>query len=291
MPDNVRSVIAVDWSGAADDRGETVWLAHCVDGELVELRNGWRRVEIVDRVTTLATSYPGSVVGLDFSFGFPGWFAAERSWSTPVEMWADVRDSGEDWLGSCPLPFWGRRGHRRGPEEQFRVTEREVAQRWSVRPSSTFQIGGAGSVGTGSIRGMPHLLSLAEAGCSIWPFSSTSTTTSAHATPTATPTATVVEIYPRLLTGPVVKRRRSAREHVLATLPSLGGTHGTHRRLLELAGTSEDAFDAAVSAVRMHTYLSVGLRSLVTPPATRASTGIEGAIWEPPGRVTQGDCV
>ena len=47
VADNIRSVIAVDWSGAADDRGENVWLAHCVDGELVELRNGWRRAEIV----------------------------------------------------------------------------------------------------------------------------------------------------------------------------------------------------------------------------------------------------
>ncbi len=278
VADNIRSVIAVDWSGAADDRGENVWLAHCVDGELVELRNGWRRAEIVDRVTTLASSYPDSVVGLDFSFGFPGWFAAEHGWSTAVDMWADVRDSGEKWLRCCPQPFWGRPGHRRGPEEQFRVTEREVAQRWSVRPSSTFQIGGAGSVGTGSIRGMPHLLSLAEAGCAIWPFTATS------ALPM--PAATVVEMYPRLFTGPVVKRRRSPRELVLATLPSPGGTHIAHERLLELAAISEDAFDAAVSAIRMHAYLSVGLGNLVTSPPAPVCCRIEGAIWEPPGRAT-----
>ena len=39
----------------------------------------------------------------------------------------------------------------------------------SVRPKSTFQIGGAGAVGTGSLRGMPHLLTLREAGCAVWP--------------------------------------------------------------------------------------------------------------------------
>ena len=55
-----------------------------------------------------------------------------------------------------------------------------------------FQIGGAGAVGTGSIRGMPHLLTLADSGFTIWPFVSGGL-------------PTVVEIYPRALTGPVNK--------------------------------------------------------------------------------------
>ena len=38
-------------------------------------------------------------------------------------------------------------------------------------PAWWFQIGGAGAVGTGSIRGMPHLLTLARNGFGIWPFS------------------------------------------------------------------------------------------------------------------------
>lgn len=260
------SVIAVDWSGAADDRGASLWLAHCVDGELVELRNGWRRGAVVERIISLAEVHPGSIVGLDFSFAFPRWFAVDQGWSTHLDMWSDVRSLGEAWLRECPLPFWGRPGRKRGVEEQYRETERDIAARWSVRPKSTFQIGGAGAVGTGSVRGMPHLLTLGEAGCAIWPFVCESD---------VAPLATVVEMYPRLLTGPVVKRRRDAREEMLTGM-IVEGASATHRGLMELAATSEDAFDAAVSAIRMHAYLSDG--SGVPGPVTAT---IEGRVWEP----------
>jgi hypothetical protein len=49
-----------------------------------------------------------------------------------------------------------------------------------------FQIGGAGAVGTDSVRGTPHLLTLAKAGFSIWPFDPPH-----H--------LMVIEIYPRAL--------------------------------------------------------------------------------------------
>ena len=266
-----RSVIAVDWSGAVDDRGENLWLAHCVDGELVELRNGWRRAAVVERIITLAGAYPGSIVGLDFSFAFPRWFAEERGWLTHLDMWRDVRSLGEGWLRDCPLPFWGRPGRKRGDEEQFRETEREIAARWAVRPKSTFQIGGAGAVGTGSVRGMPHLLTLEEAGCAIWPFAVESATASL---------ATVVEMYPRLLTGPVVKRRREARDLMLAAMAetAAAGASATHRRLMDVAATSEDAFDAAMSAIHMHAYVSGSAGPGVPMPG---NVTIEGRVWEP----------
>ena len=273
------SVIAVDWSGAADDRGVNLWLAHCIDGELVELSGGWRRAEVIDRIVVLAEAHPGSIVGLDFSFGFPRWFAKQRGWSTAAETWVDVGVCGETWLRDCPRPFWGRPGCRRGDEEQFRVTEREIAEKWSVRPSSTFQIGGAGSVGTGSIRGMPHLLTLMDAGCAIWPFVAVSkpkTGSGPRQASVATPLATVVEMYPRLLTGPVVKRRREARERLLAGITGVT-TSRTHSRLLEVAGSTEDAFDAAVSAIRMCAYVAVDDGLGVQIPAN-----VEGRIWEPP---------
>src|SRR5207249_2347049 len=98
---------------------------------------------------------------------------------------------------------------------------------------SVFQIAGAGAVGTGSLRGMPALLDLRAAGFAIWPFD-----------PPRLPMA--VEIYPRWLTGRVNKSSPIARALYLAT--RFGEEN---RALLRTAASSEDAFDAAVSALRM----------------------------------------
>lgn len=107
-----------------------------------------------------------------------------------------------------------------------------------MTPKSVFQIGGAGAVGTGSIRGMPHLADLRGAGFSVWPFHEVRA-------------PVVVEIYPRLLTGEVVKSSFDARWEHLTTrcFPEIDGP-------LECkAASSEDAFDAAVSSVVMSRHL------------------------------------
>ena len=128
-----------------------------------------------------------------------------------------------------------------------------------IRPKSVFQIGGAGAVGTGSIRGMPVLQQLSEHGFSIWPFSD------------LTPPG-VIEIYPRLLTAAVNKSQRAHRERHLKTgFPACD-------RLIDEAVSSEDAFDAAVSALVMSRHVE----SLTTLRAARDSLArLEGAIWSP----------
>ena len=129
----------------------------------------------------------------------------------------------------------------------------------AVRPKSVFQIGGAGAVGTGSVRGMPHLLTLAKNGFGIWPFS--------EGWPR------VVEIYPRALTGPVNKGRWSARhDYLVEHFPE------QPKDLLERAAGSEDAFDAAVSALVMSEH-EAELRAL--GPLADPPYGIEGKIWRP----------
>ena len=51
------------------------------------------------------------------------------------------------------------------------IPEAERAARVrGIAPKSVFQIGGAGSVGTASLRGMPVLQRLREAGFAVWPF-------------------------------------------------------------------------------------------------------------------------
>jgi hypothetical protein len=108
---------------------------------------------------------------------------------------------------------------------------------------------------------MRVLHELAEAGFTIWPFDSAGD-------------ATIIEIYPRLLTGKVVKSSAQAcLQHLNA-----------HYRKAELpdlfrgmAAATEDAFDAAVSALEMARERDA-LRRL---PDGDDIDRIEGRIWSP----------
>lgn len=257
-------VIAVDWSGAKTGARSKIWLAEVREGRLTRLESGRGRVEVVKHLIADAAADPDVVVGLDFAFGFPGWYAKERGATSIGELWTLTDGRGEDWLGRCPHPFWGKPGKRKPnlPEhEHFRRTERRVAKRYGVTPKSVFQIGGAGAVGTGSIRGMPHLTTLAEGSFSIWPF---------HAV--RPPVA--IEIYPRLLTGEVNKSDFDARAAYL--------TEGEFPEIDDSLACkvmhSEDAFDAAISAVIM----SRNLDELSTLTESDDATDLtEGRIWWP----------
>jgi Protein of unknown function (DUF429) len=145
--------------------------------------------------------------------------------------------------------------------EHLRRTEAALDAVGGIRPKSTFQVGGAGSVGTGSIRGFPVLARLRAAGFAVWPFD----------TPAVPPV--VVEIYPRALTGAVVKSNAAARHAYLAQLqPELPGA------LHDLAVASEDAFDAAVSAIVMSRHADElhALPAIDDPTLRR-----EGQVWTP----------
>lgn len=251
-------IVAVDWSGRAKGASESLWRAEVRDGELTELRNGLDRDELVAKLVELGDEEPRMVVGLDFAFSFPAWWCAEERWSSGKDVWGAMERQGECLLAACEDPFWGRPG-RRNPHPKSRLYRRTESDENGMRPKSVFQIGGAGAVGTGSGRGMPHLLTLAENGFGIWPFS--------EGWPR------VVEIYPRTLTGPVNKgrwatRHRYLREHFPAQPEDL----------LERAAGSEDAFDAAVAALVM-TEHEAELRTLALP--ADPACGIEGKIWRP----------
>jgi hypothetical protein len=199
-------------------------------------------------------------VGLDFAFSFPVWFCEKLDVKTVFDVWAQAARDGERWLDDCSFPFWGPPGIKCSTEgEGFRKAELACSACGSgIRPKSVFQIGGAGAVGTGSIRGMPLLKTLREAGFSIWPFD-----------PSGWPK--VVEIYPRALTGPVNKSSRDARRRYLRVkFPKLS------KRFVTTAGSCEDAFDATVSALVMHERID-DLTNL--SQATDACELLEGKIW------------
>lgn len=257
QPDHrVPRVVAIDWSGAnaLSVQRRHIWLAEALHGTLVRLSAGRTREEVVEELVTLARDPDPVVAGLDFAFSLPAWFAQAHGCESGEDVWHLVQAEGERWLRECPPPFWGRPGRKRleradGPE--LRQTEEGTGAK------SVLQIGGAGAVGTGSLRGMPFLLRLRGAGFHIWPFDPWGP-------------ATVVEIYPRVLTGPVTKSSDVDRAAYLDTRdwvipPEVRGC----------MVASEDAFDAGVSALVMAEHVHEPGDDLP------ASAGLEGAIWHP----------
>lgn len=177
-------ILAVDWSGNAS-RAATrrcIWVAEVRDGRVTRLEGGRDRDEMTEFLLAEADRDPELVVGLDFAFGLPAWFVRKRDASSGREVWELVAREGESWLRDPQPPFWrARKPPIAGPE--LRQTELDVTT-VRIHPKSVFQLGGAGHVGTASLRGMPYLLRLAER-FAIWPFD-------------APRLPLVVEIYPRL---------------------------------------------------------------------------------------------
>ena len=260
-------VVAIDWSGRTGPaQRRALWMGDARDGELVGLESGRTGDEIVALLIGEAERDSHLVVGLDFAFSLPAWYLRDRGLSAPT-LWSALaaealtpamRRAGlAAWMNVPEPPFWStREGHaRRAGRQPFRRTELEIRAP-GIQPKSVFQLVGAGQVGRGSLYGMKALHRLAAAGFRVWPFE-----------PAGFPL--VVEIFPRVLTGPVVKSSAAARTDYLATQPM-------RPRLKALAAASEDAFDAAVSA-RAMARVAHGFAALPDAPDHR----VEGKIWKP----------
>ncbi len=230
-------------------------------GGKVRIESGRTRDEVTDWLLAMAKNQAALVVGFDFCFSFPAWFLREVGAESAPEFWRIAAERAERWLdrASEDRRFWGK-PHKRPAEfsgdqlhRMLRATdidckiiahipEEERAIRVKgITPKSVFQIGGSGSVGTASLRGMQTLLRLQEAGFRVWPFD----------TPEAGKPM-VVEMYSRLNTGPVHKSNPEARAAYLQRrrLEDKAYTALT-RTTLSKARASEDAFDALVSCMVM----------------------------------------
>jgi hypothetical protein len=260
-------VIAVDWSGrSGSEQRQRIWLAEAAGGGLVRLEAGRTREELVELLIAEAGHDPNLVVGFDFAFSLPAWYLHERQ-LVPHQLWALLADEAltpamrryglARWMNSPELPFWTTSVERARlrPAQMFRRTENDMRVP-GTQPKSVFQLVGAGQVGRGSLYGMQALHRLAGAGLRVWPFD-----------PPALPL--VVEIFPRVLTGPVRKSSRSERERYLESVPM-------PPELRRVAAAGEDAFDAAVSAVVMAASAEE-LRALGEEP----DYALEGRIWRP----------
>ena len=304
MVPEAERVVAVDWSGRIDAAGQRrhiwagVWTATAKGGK-VTLEAGRTREELIEWLIVLAKETPRMVVGIDCCFSYPSWFLEEHGCATVFDLWRLVAAGhGERWLARECLDglrderFWGK-PHKRPPQfcgeglhRSMRLTDMDnkitprlaggdaerAAKMLGITPKSPFQIGGSGSVGTGSLRAMPGLVRLREAGFRVWPFED-----SAMGAEEAAPL--VVEMYTRLLTGPVAKSNPVARKTYLDARreaePEYARLSGEVR---EKALGSEDAFDALVCAMEMTRWRAEfpGLRATEDPVLR-----LEGITWRP----------
>ncbi|SNR64996.1 hypothetical protein SAMN06265360_11352 [Haloechinothrix alba] len=259
-------VIAVDWSGRkGPEQRRAIWLAEAVDGRLTRLECGRTRDRLVDSLIAEAQRDPDLIVGIDFAFSLPAWYLRERGYDAR-RLWAAL--AGERltprmrrvglarWINEPEPPFWtSAKPPALTPEQEFRRTELE-SRSSGARPKSVFQLVGAGQVGRGSLYGMQALHRLSGAGFHVWPFD-----------PAGMPV--VVEIFPRLLTGPVSKSSPNARRRYLSDVPMLP-------EFRECAAESADAFDAAISALAMAGAVDEQAALTTEPEYT-----LEGKIWRP----------
>jgi gamma-glutamylcyclotransferase (GGCT)/AIG2-like uncharacterized protein YtfP len=257
--------IAVDWSGDASAAGQRrkLWCAVARGGVLVQLAAGRTRDELVLELERRIRAERELAIGLDFCFALPHWHAEQLGCRAVDEVWRVVAARGEQWLAAPEPPFWRRRrptAQQWGGRSPYRRTEGEGLASLGDAPLSVYQLVGA-QVGTGSLRGMPYLPRLRAAGAAIWPFD-----------PLRLPL--VLELYPRVFTGGLNKQSANARELFLARLSSARLASA----LRALALRSDDAFDAAVSALGM----AAMARELVRLPDARdAQERLEGRILRP----------
>jgi len=277
-------MIAVDWSGAEATSGQKwhIWGADLWPKRQkrpLTLQAGRTREETAQWLMDAAVETPNLVVGLDFAFSFPAWFVREEcGCSSAADFWSVAATEGESWMRGAKPWFWGRPGVKKPgafverPERGFRRTDRApLAGIRRTQPKSPFQVGGAGAVGTGTLRGIPVLQVLRRAGFRIWPFD----------VPALPDAPLVVEIYPRVFTGDCTKSSAAERSRKLKELMQDEACREWLREdLLAEAAASEDAFDALLSALGMWRHRE---QFAHLTQAAEGDERLEGRIWVPQG--------
>jgi hypothetical protein len=286
IPDKI---IAIDYSGRQDPAGQRRHIVAAIwTPDSVTLESNRTREEWIPWLLQQSQLTPRMVVGIDCCFSYPAWFLAEHHCSTVFDFWRHVAaGQGERWLAQdcTDERFWGK--PRKKPLQfcgdqmprMMRLTDMEnkitaslsalrAARVRGIAPKSPFQIGGAGSVGTASLRAIPFLLQLHEADFRVWPFQNA-------ALDAKHPQPLLIEMYARLLTGAVKKSSADARR---AYLRHYSAYSALKRRVLNQAIASDDAFDALISVLEMarHAVQFTALKRTRDPIRL-----LEGITWVP----------
>lgn len=223
--------VVVDWSANSTPKlgRDSIWIGVHEHSGVVSATNLATRDAAEAFLVGLLESDPAvsTLVGVDFSLGFPAGTAAALGlagvpWSA---MWAllterisdDVRNANNRFAVAAELnqrltggasPFWGCPPSGAGdhlattkppttePLAQFRAAE-EVLRRQGRRPFSSWQLLGAGAVGSQSLLGIPRIGRLRDRfgdRVEIWPF-----TTGLQAPVLDTGAIVVAEVWPSML--------------------------------------------------------------------------------------------
>lgn len=204
-------IVVVDWSAnSAPKRGrDSIWIA-VRDSSGVTLSNPSTRFEAEAILTDLLAADERTLVGVDFSLGFPAGTAASLGCAGSPGVkgppWAsmgaelgrlvddDARNRNNRFqvaselnarMGAGPGPFWGCPPRAAsasltttkpppGPLAEWRTVESGLRER-GHRPFSSWQLLGAGAVGSQSLLGIPMIMrlrDLLQGRLAVWPFES-----------------------------------------------------------------------------------------------------------------------
>ena len=262
----------MNWSGQADIAGQrrAIWTATARDGALTSLATGRDRREAVGAVLDALAAEPATIVGLDFAFSWPRWYLDARGLGEAEGAWEQAATLAPLASRDLPRPFWGAgirplREAGLDAREAYRVTEQaaDAASAGArVEPSTRAATGPSASSRSAGCRSCAICW---RAGAAVWPFDAPAGTA-----------PVVAEIFPRMiargLAPPSAGRGAAFRARVVGALPeaALGRVAGARDRTL----ASQDAFDAAVSAIALSRDPAAGLTAPAGEPVCR-----EGWIW------------
>lgn len=222
--------VAIDWSAnSSPKRGrDSIWIA-CSGGGRVVVRNHATRSEAERRLGDVIEGGRDrrTLVGIDVSLGYPTGTAhalgfGADAWCSTASLISEAIVDDERNVNNRfevaaalnrrmtggPAPFWGcppkhvaptlssTKPTSFGPVDEWRVVERRL-RRDGARPFSSWQLLGAGAVGSQTLLGLPMVYRLLRQGrgrVHIWPF------TTGLDTPTVEAgTVVIVELWPSML--------------------------------------------------------------------------------------------
>ena len=222
-------IVVVDWSANATPKTgkDSIWIADLdVAAREIRTANISTRSAAVDLLEELASMPGRCLVGVDFSLGFPAGTAhALGMEGTPWQAMWNLLDSMIDdddrnvnnrfevaselnrRVSAGPGPFWGCHPTKAtdhltttkvscDPMQEWRTVESELRER-GLRPFSSWQLLGAGAVGSQSLLGVAAMSRLVRRitgsgrAVDVWPFTCGATVPSAD--------VVLVEVWPTLV--------------------------------------------------------------------------------------------
>lgn len=216
--------IAVDWSGG-NDRGaspkkDAIWIGVAGEDPRYFRNRGLAEAWLNTRISRDRDADKRVLAGFDFAFAYPDGFASHLTGGPdPFAVWnwfethvEDAPDSNNRFDLAAQInaglpgvgPFWGNAlkrdiDHlpRKGLDRlDMPFPEKRAIERRTKGTFSTWQLSGAGAVGSQVIMGLPMLSRLRKAfaaECAVWPFE------------TALAPLTLLEIWPSLWAGEIAK--------------------------------------------------------------------------------------